>query len=181
MSIILLNDPFEHSRPTRMLDQHFGLGLDPEDFFAPLIPRELRHLMRCPAGYLRPWRSAASQRDSGSTVCRDKDKFQVNLDVQQFKPEEISVKVAKNVVTVEGKHEEKEDEHGFISRHFVRKYVLPEDHDADKIESKLSSDGVLTITAPRVKAAVEEGRSVPVIQTGQPNKAMEKKEEEEKK
>ena len=91
------------------------------------------------------------------------------------------MKVAKNVVTVEGKHEEKEDEHGFISRHFVRKYVLPEDHDADKIESKLSTDGVLTITAPRVKAAVEEGRSVPVIQTGQPTKAVEKKEEEEKK
>ncbi|XP_063916483.1 protein lethal(2)essential for life-like [Zophobas morio] len=170
MSTILLSDPFEHVRP----DQHSGLGLDPEDFFVPLIAHGLRQLMGCPAGYQRP-----CQKDSGSTVCRDKDKFQVNLDVQQFKPEEISVKVAKNVVTVEGKHEEKEDEHGLISRHFVRKYVLPEGHDVDKIESKLSTDGVLTITAPRVKAAVEEGRSVPVIQTGQSTKEVEKKEEEE--
>ncbi|RZC40371.1 HSP20 and/or Crystallin domain containing protein [Asbolus verrucosus] len=181
MSLLLLNDPFDYPvRPSRILDQHFGLGLGAEDLLAPLVPRELRNLVRAPGGYFRPWRSMASRQDSGSTVSVDKDKFQVNLDVQQFKPEEITVKVTgENVVTVEGKHEEKEDEHGFISRHFVRKYVLPKGHDIDRIESKLSSDGVLTISAPKIAAEKCEYRNIPITQTGQPSKpaVVEKKNE----
>ncbi|KAJ8963110.1 hypothetical protein NQ318_018575 [Aromia moschata] len=51
--------------------------------------------------------------------------LQVILDVQQFAPNEIVVKTNGNSIIVEGKHEEKQDEHGFISRHFVRRYVLP--------------------------------------------------------
>jgi crystallin alpha B len=50
----------------------------------------------------------------------------VNLDVHQFKPEEITVKTIENYVIIEGRHQEKEDEHGYIQRHFVRKYLLPE-------------------------------------------------------
>ena len=49
----------------------------------------------------------------------------------------------------EGKHEERQDEHGYISRHFVRKYKIPEDVDVQKLKSKLSSDGVLSIVAPK--------------------------------
>lgn len=76
--------------------------------------------------------------------------FQVNVDVQQFKPEELSVKLlGNNTVVVEGKHKEKQDDHGFISRHFVRKYRVPDDYDMKKLQSKLSFDGVLTITAPK--------------------------------
>jgi crystallin alpha B len=69
--------------------------------------------------------------------------------VQQFSPDEITVKTVDNDVIVEAKHEEKKDEHGFISRHFVRRYVLPMSHDAIGVTSSLSSDGVLTITAPK--------------------------------
>lgn len=74
---------------------------------------------------------------------------QVILDVQQFAPNEISVKTQNNVIIVEAKHEEKQDEHGFIFRHFVRKYILPEDTEVMDITSSLSSDGVLTISAPK--------------------------------
>lgn len=52
-------------------------------------------------------------------------------------------------MVVEGKHEEKADEHGYISRHFVRKYLLPADTEPEQVASTLSSDGVLTITAPK--------------------------------
>lgn len=68
--------------------------------------------------------------------------------MQQFKPEEITVKTTDEHIIVEGKHEEKPDEHGQISRHFVRLYQLPKDIIADDIKSTLSSDGVLTVTAP---------------------------------
>ncbi|ENN77553.1 protein lethal(2)essential for life [Dendroctonus ponderosae] len=157
-------------RPSRILDQHFGLGLGHDDLFQPLNLNN-RVLTRTPAGYLRNWRSGAGSQDSGSTVSLDKDKFQANLDVQQFKPEEISVKVTgENVLTIEGKHEEKEDQHGYISRHFVRRYVLPKNCDVSKVESKLSSDGVLTVTAPTIEKMEVEHKSIPITQTGEPAK-----------
>lgn len=77
------------------------------------------------------------------------DTPQVILDVQQFSPEEITVKTVGNNVIVEAKHEERQDEHGFVSRQFIRRYVLPPSHDVINITSSLSSDGVLTITAPK--------------------------------
>lgn len=163
-------------RPSRLLDQHFGLGLHPEDLLAPFdIPQYARAMMRCPSGYYRPWRSQAGEKDGGSTVTFDKDKFQVNLDVQHFAPEEITVKVTgKNTISVEGKHEEKQDEHGYISRQFLRKYVLPENHDVEQIQSKLSSDGVLTITAPKVSDTPAIGdKTIPIQQTGVPSKSIE--------
>ncbi|KAJ8981221.1 hypothetical protein NQ317_004163 [Molorchus minor] len=141
MSILpyLLEDP-RYFRPSRLLDQHFGIPLDPEDFLQPLaLPRTV---FRCPAGYLRNWRPVVGEQDTGSTVTLDKDKFQAHLDVQQFKPEEITVKVTgDNTVTIEGKHEEKQDEHGQIYRHFIRKYTVPKNCDVSRVESKISSDG----------------------------------------
>lgn len=84
---------------------------------------------------------------------------QVILDVQQFSPDEITVKTVDNHVVVEAKHEEKQDEHGYISRHFVRRYVLPPSHDLVNITSTLSSDGVLTITAPKKVRSIEPRQS----------------------
>lgn len=102
------------------------------------------------------------------------------IDVQQFRPKEISVKTQDNCIIVEAKHEEKPDEHGFVSRHFVRRYVLPEGCEATDVKTNLSSDGVLTITAPK-KAAIPPSneRIVPIEHTGpvrkqQPEKPQEK-------
>ncbi|CAG9858412.1 unnamed protein product [Phyllotreta striolata] len=122
---------------------------------------------------------AALQQAAGAQVTIDKDRFQANFDVQHFKPEEITVKVTgDNAVTVEAKHEEKQDEHGQIYRHFVRKYVLPEKCDVSRLESRLSSDGVLTITAPTIGEKVEH-KAIPITQTGKPARSVEKKRAEE--
>jgi crystallin alpha B len=112
------------------------------------------------------------RQDSGSTLNIDNEKFQVVLDVQQFTPNEITVKTTDKYVIVEGKHEEKEDEHGYVSRHFVRRYNLPNGTDPNTIVSNLSSDGVLTVTAPRKQLPPPTAeRTVPIQQTGQPAKA----------
>ncbi|KAL1509012.1 hypothetical protein ABEB36_003819 [Hypothenemus hampei] len=105
---------------------------------------------------------------NSSSITVEKDNFHASIDVQQFKPEEITVKLTEdNMVTVEGKHEERQDEHGYISRHFVRKYLLPEDYDAEKLQSKLSSDGVLNIIAPKKPKEKEiEYREIPITLTG---------------
>lgn len=95
-----------------------------------------------------------------------KDGLQVCMDVAQFKPSELSVKVVDNSIIIEGKHEEREDEHGYISRHFVRRYTLPKDYDADRVISTLSSDGVLTVSAPKPQDEKSNERVVQIQQTG---------------
>ncbi|KAK9879610.1 hypothetical protein WA026_006674 [Henosepilachna vigintioctopunctata] len=164
-----------YTRPSRILDLDYGC---PDDFLSPIVDPGYMSYLRNPVGYIRPWTTELSRRDVGSTLAVDKDKFQANLDVQQFKPEEITVKATgDNTLTIEGKHEEKQDEHGFISRHFVRRYVLPKNCDFSKVESKLSSDGVLTITAPVIKTDEAEHKTIPIIKTGQPAKIEQKKNE----
>jgi crystallin, alpha B len=73
----------------------------------------------------------------------------VHLDVKQFKPEEITAKHVDNIIIIEGRHEERQDEHGYVSRHFVRRYILPNDVDIEKCKVQISSDGVLNFCVPK--------------------------------
>nr|QIB84795.1 HSP21.9 [Nilaparvata lugens] len=154
----------ELQSPT-IYDQHFGLGLRNDD-----LRRPSRRLLAAPlhCGYIRPWRHVNSADSGVSTIQDDKTNFKVNLDVQQFKPEEISVKLSGDNLIIEGKHEERKDNHGYISRQFSRRYKLPENVDLQKLESKLSSDGVLTLVAPKKVKAIKGERAIPIIKTNQP-------------
>ncbi|XP_013193352.1 protein lethal(2)essential for life [Amyelois transitella] len=89
-----------------------------------------------------PWRQE-------NNVRNQKDKYEVTLLVKDFAPEDISVRTADGHVVIECKHEERKDEHGYISRRFTRKYALPDDCRPEDVVSTLSSDGLLTVTAPR--------------------------------
>lgn len=162
-------------RPRRLRDQLFGLNLSYDDFLTDVIDRPVLSVRK----YLRPWRNlAAVARDVGSTIKSDKDKFQVNLDVQHFDPEEISVKTSDGYVVIEGKHEERKDEHGFVSRQFKRRYALPEGCNPESVESRLSSDGVLTVVAPKVSESKNE-RAIPITQTGPVRRKQHDDEEQE--
>lgn len=162
---------------SRLYDQDL-LGLDlvrPSD----LISR-FDKLMSSPLDvyYYRPnWaellrRAAAESNGLVSGASVDKDTYRVVLDVSQFKPEEVEVKVADKYIVVRAKHEEKKDEQGLISRQFVRKYVIPESVEAEQITSSISSDGVLIIQAP-LKQQPE--RNIKIELTGKP--ALKPKEE----
>ncbi|XP_043517143.1 protein lethal(2)essential for life-like [Frieseomelitta varia] len=165
----------DFDRPvSRLMDQHFGRALNRDELLSRfsdlgLERPPLRSIFR--DRYYRPWRNVARQASSGSSTIQidSKNNFQVILDVQQFSPEEITVKTVGNDVIVEAKHEERQDEHGFVSRHFVRRYVLPPSHDVINITSSLSSDGVLTITAPK-KEETPSGteRVIEITKTGMP-------------
>ncbi|CAK1591417.1 unnamed protein product [Parnassius mnemosyne] len=151
-------------------DQDFGMALTPDDIITSMMgPWMIRD-------YFRPWRYLESlTRDLGSTIKMEKDKFQINLDVQHFAPEEITVKTADDYVVVEAKHEEKKDEHGYVSRQFTRKYALPEGAVSENVVSELSSDGILTITAPRKHIDAKGERVVPITQTGPVRKESKEK------
>ncbi|XP_012215274.2 protein lethal(2)essential for life [Linepithema humile] len=159
-------------RPHRLLDQRFAMRLHPDHFFGPSIfDRFDKFDKQMVNNFSRSWNEFLREHENGwSVVKNDEGKFHVSLDVQQFKPDEVNVKVIDNIVVVEGKHEEKKDEHGLVSRHFVRKYMVPEQCDPEKIMSTLSSDGVLTITAPMKPEAVEDKkeRVVNIEHTGKP-------------
>ncbi|XP_045778070.1 protein lethal(2)essential for life-like [Maniola jurtina] len=151
-------------RPSKLLDQHFGMGLKRDELLSSLSSFPSSSLFR--NSYFRPWRTNLARQESSSTINLTKEKFEVILDVQQFTPEEITVKATNNSVLVEGKHEEKQDEHGFISRQFTRRYILPPGYELTDLVSTLSSDGVLTITAPKRPPPNSGERVIPITKTG---------------
>lgn len=157
-------------RTSHLMDQHFGTGLKRDDLLSSVWssrPTMLR------SGYLRPWHrtTGLQKQDSGSTLNINEEKFEIILDVQQFSPNEISVKVTSKLVVVEAKHEEKQDEHGYVARQFTRRYLLPNDVNPDNVTSSLSSDGLLTVTAA-IKKLPPPGteRVVPISKTGPSSK-----------
>lgn len=94
------------------------------------------------------------------------DGFQVSLNVQNFKPEEVTVKVAENNVIIEAKHEERNEDDSYVSRHFSRRYAIPDSCSIKDIVSTLSSDGILTIRAPPKEIDQANARKIHIQHTG---------------
>ncbi|MFH4979584.1 hypothetical protein AB6A40_006293 [Gnathostoma spinigerum] len=102
-------------------------------------------------------------------VVDDKEKFAVEVDVSQFRPEELQVNVKDNELVVEGHHEERTDEYGKIERHFVRKYMMPKEARVDAVVSQLNDKGVLSVTAPKTPET-ENMRKIPIQPAPKPQK-----------
>lgn len=95
----------------------------------------------------------------------ENDTYKIEMDVQNFKPEELVIKTVGNTVQVEAKHEEKtSDGSSFSSRNFSQSYTLPSGIDPDSVCSSLSKDGKLTIEAPlpKVTRMASNERLVPI-------------------
>lgn len=120
-------------------------------------------------------------------ISTPEDGFQVSLNVKNFKPEEVSVKIADNNIIVEAKHEERNEDDSFVSRHFSRRYTLPENCSIKDVVSTLSADGVLTVRAPPKEIDTKNARTVHIQQTGsnhiesnEPKRVEDKKDDENK-
>merc|ERR1711962_406477 len=95
----------------------------------------------------------------------DDNKVEVHLDTSGYKPDELKVQVEGSTVRVEGKHEERSQAGAvMVSRQFVKEYALPEGSKPEGVESSLSKDGVLVITMPKPRKAIntDKSRSVPI-------------------
>ncbi|KAL8581786.1 hypothetical protein ACOMHN_043204 [Nucella lapillus] len=143
-------------QPSRLCDQHFGNTLcddffnHPVNYFPQSICPHLSHRMQMPV-------------QSGiSEVVNNEKEFRVTMDVQHFRPDEVNIKTKDNRVIIQAHHEEREDDHGFISREFTRQYVLPKDVDPDSVTSSLTRDGVLTLKAPKVSLEAPKERVIPI-------------------
>ncbi|KAJ8380174.1 hypothetical protein SKAU_G00009520 [Synaphobranchus kaupii] len=157
-------DPFRGwPRRSRIFDQDFGTPAFPEPCDLTWDESAWRRLGSSSwPGYRRaPLFSSSEQapQEPGpklrhplpggvSEILTGQDRWQVNLDINHFSPEEISIKTKEGYLEITGKHEERQDEHGFVSRYFTRKYKLPAGIDLQHISSSLSGDGVLSVEGP---------------------------------
>ncbi|XP_030009067.1 heat shock protein beta-1 [Sphaeramia orbicularis] len=184
-------DPFrDWHQSSRIFDQMFGMPALPEDFTtfpsthwpgylrpSILAPDMAAMMPQSPLMYQSPMmhtsnpmmaaqqaRALSRQLSSGmSEIKQTQDSWKVSLDVNHFSPEELVVKTKDGVVEITGKHEERKDEHGFVSRCFTRKYTLPPTANVEKVTSSLSPEGFLTVEAPLIRPAIESAEtSIPV-------------------
>lgn len=111
--------------------------------------------------HLKSLRECIVSKDDGT------QEFRLNVDMNAFKPEEIEVKTAGDVLNIKAKHEEKTEESAVIHE-FSRSYTLPEDVDPEALVCSLSRDGVMTVKGPvatieappekKKKEAIEEAQ-----------------------
>ncbi|CAJ0559026.1 unnamed protein product, partial [Mesorhabditis spiculigera] len=75
--------------------------------------------------------------------------FSVDINVGEFKPEELKISLVDRMLTVNGEHNE-ETEEGSVRRSFSQSFHVPENVDIEQFSSHLSEDGKLCIEAPLV-------------------------------
>ncbi|KAI5625521.1 heat shock protein beta-6 [Silurus asotus] len=125
-------------------------GIPWERVLPPLLPRlggTLGSYSWTPAELLIP----VKEHTGAAQVVCDQNGFTVQLDVKHFSPEELTVKVTGDYVVVEGKHEQRKDGSGLVTRQFNRRYRIPNEVDALKLECAVSPEKMLLITAPLLK------------------------------
>lgn len=123
-------------------------------------------------GSVRPWIDSNWKNLDGMEreVHLTNDIFQVSLDARHFRSYEISVKVVNNSIVIEGKHDKRPQIDGYVARKFERRFDLSKVFKIRDVNSTLSSDGILTVTAyPEYPAILPNVRHVPIVQTFRPS------------
>lgn len=105
----------------------------------------------------------------------DEEKFEITLDVQAYRPDELKVTTtADNTVVIEGRHEERGDRgagsnemrSSSVQQQFCRQYTLPPSCEPLMVVSNLSRDGVLIVTAPKKRPMLKQQKqecNVPIV------------------
>jgi len=88
-------------------------------------------------------------------VTASNDKFQIQLELPGFSPEDFCLKTKEDIIIVEAVHEAKDQDGSTDSRKFSREFKMPSGVQRDQIASTYSGAGILTVSAPRVITAPE--------------------------
>ncbi|XP_033633256.1 alpha-crystallin A chain-like [Asterias rubens] len=112
-----------------------------------------------------PLEAPEPARQSSRVEC-DEHRFMVTLDVSQYRPEDIEVKVKDNKLTVHAEQREGNTASGYVQREYYRQYTLPEDVDISLVKCSLSESRVLTVEVPRVPAESNRERFIPITIDG---------------
>jgi len=90
------------------------------------------------------------------------DNVEIELDLSQFRPQDIQVLANDEVVVVHAEHEERADKHGSVEREMTRKYVLPEGVEAQDLYSTVNQNGVLKIQTKQNQLRQRSQQYVPI-------------------
>ena len=88
-------------------------------------------------------------------VSASNDKFQIQLELPGFAPEDFGLKTKDDIVIVEAVHEAKNEDGSTDSRRFTREFKMPAGVVREQLASTYSGKGILTVSAPRVLTAPE--------------------------
>jgi len=100
-------------------------------------------------------KSALALKGSGADTAHNlqvscsNDKFMIQLELPGFLPEDFSLKTKDDIILLEACHEGKACEGESTSRKFTKELKVPEGVCKDQLQSTYSSEGILTISAPR--------------------------------
>merc|ERR1711874_127986 len=102
-------------------------------------PPEMNHKVQKTEDYVPP---STSQTAEATVLLKVKegDEYKLALNMQQYSPEDITIKLNGQELTIEAAaHGEK----------FNQKHIIPENINLDAMSSSFSSDGVLVVKAPK--------------------------------
>jgi len=88
-------------------------------------------------------------------VTASNDKFQIQLELPGFAPEDFGLKTKDDIIIVEAVHEAKTEDGSTDHRKFSREFKMPSGVVREQISSTYSGAGILTVAAPRVITAPE--------------------------
>jgi len=105
---------------------------------SPPPPEEMNHRVEKTEDYIPPTTQTAE-----ATVLlkvKEGNEYKLALNMQQYSPDDITIKLNGNELTVEAAN------HGET---FKQRHIIPDNIDLDAMSSSFSSDGVLVIKAPK--------------------------------
>ncbi|XP_047474968.1 protein lethal(2)essential for life-like [Penaeus chinensis] len=136
---------FFHDSFFEDIRKHFGTAIDQIlDTW-----EEARPVSDLMSSYRRVRERNLQQENQVIAFSEDDQNHKVVLDVHDFKSGDVKVRVEDNEVVVEGRVEKEEDEFKSM-KSFCRRFNVPGKVDMEGVTSAMSSDGVLTITAPKI-------------------------------
>ncbi|XP_033113437.1 uncharacterized protein LOC117114019 [Anneissia japonica] len=97
-----------------------------------------------------------------SLVQYDNRSFQATMDLSEYSPQEIQVKVKDRTVTVNANHREANNQGGFTQRSYSRQYTLPDDVNPNMVKCFINEKGELAVEAPRFQPISTHDRVVPI-------------------
>ena len=102
-------------------------------------PPEMNHKVQKTEDYVPPSNSQTAEATVLLKV-KEGDEYKLALNMQQYSPEDITIKLNGQELTVEAAaHGEK----------FSQKHIIPDNINLDAMSSSFSSDGVLVVKAPK--------------------------------
>jgi len=154
-----MNTPFSHESMTPFFDMHHSNPMT--NWMRHQLPREIRDVV------FRPMNVLEYNTFANPIVYHPDGSRHLHLcfEVKGFKPEEVKIEILakERAVVVEAKHEVKEKEHT-VTRHFLRKFVMPEDVQIDltkvELKSHLTHDGLLVIESALPRITPEELKAI---------------------